>query len=82
VLAPGLPPVPLMVLPFESVPPGEPPTPVAVPELAPAELPPAAPRELCARASEQLPDHRISIVANLAVRNDIIGTHQVEVVYS
>jgi hypothetical protein len=50
ILGPGEPPVPFMVLPFESVVPAGPPPPVepAAPELAP---PPAPPPELCASAT-------------------------------
>lgn len=51
VLGPGVPPVPLMVLPFDSVLPAAPLAPVELvpPELAPA-LPPELPPELCASA--------------------------------
>jgi hypothetical protein len=54
VLAPGPPPVPLIVLPLDSVvPPVAPPD--AAPEAAPAlDAPPAAPPALCANANEQL----------------------------
>jgi hypothetical protein len=58
VLFPGEPPVPLIVLPFESVFPVEP---LAAPELAaPPELPP----ELCARVTDVLPSIRVRITAN------------------
>ena len=67
VLAPGPPPVPLMVLPFERVLPVEPvELPVAAPTLdAPAELPPAAAPALCASAPEQLP-------SKMQITNDVM----------
>ena len=61
VFGPGPPPVPLMVFPFERVPPVDP---LALPVAAPAlEAPPAllalpAPPELCARANELLPSKK------------------------
>jgi len=56
-MEPGVPPVPLIVLPFERVLPAEP---LAVlPALAP-ELPP----ELCAYAMDKLPNSRLTIIAN------------------
>ena len=62
VFGPGEPPVPLIVWPFDNVPPGEPPAPVAAPvplptappvELLPAAPPPAALAECDARTAEQ-----------------------------
>ena len=62
VLEPGEPPVPLIVLPFESVFPAEP---LAAPELAaPPAAPPELPPELCARVKDVLPSSRLRITAN------------------
>jgi hypothetical protein len=61
VLEPGAPPVPLIVLPFESVLPVEPLAPLEL--AAPPALPPEPP-ELCATAKEKLPRSRLSITAN------------------
>jgi hypothetical protein len=62
VLEPGAPPVPPIVLPFETVLPAEPSAALelaALPALAP-ELPP----ELCAYAMDKLPDSRLIIIVN------------------
>jgi hypothetical protein len=62
VLEPGEPPVPLIVLPFESVFPAEP---LPAPELAaPPAAPPELPPELCARVKDVLPSSRLRITAN------------------
>src|ERR1700759_4280166 len=60
VLEPGEPPVPLIVLPVDRVPPVAPPAPL---ELAPA-LPPALPPEVWARAKELLPSSSPKITAD------------------
>jgi hypothetical protein len=62
VFEPGEPPVPLIVLPFESVFPAEP---LPAPELAaPPAAPPELPPELCARVKDVLPSSRLRITAN------------------
>jgi hypothetical protein len=77
-MGPGPPPVPLMVFPFERVLPVDPPAaPVAAPALeAPLELPPeAAPPELCASASEQLPSKTPTISVVIFIDQSSYGVN-------
>jgi hypothetical protein len=62
VFGPGEPPVPLIVLPFESVLPAAAPAPL--PLAAPPALPPEPPPELCAYAEDKLTNSRLSKIAN------------------
>jgi len=60
VFGPGEPPVPLIVCPFEKVPPAAPPEPAeAVPLVV--ELPPVDPPAVCANPSEELPRSKVKV---------------------